>query len=96
MLCRLRIGHCYATHGYLLRGEEMPVCRHCHVPLTVAHVLLSCPQHSASRARHLGQITPVTTLRHLLGDDSDWIQRGTLFSFIRDIKLPVIYSPQLP
>ena len=93
-LCRLRIGHCYATHGYLLRGEDRPMCGHCHVPLTVAHVLLSCPQHSVSRARHLGQLTPATTLRHLLGDDSDWIQRGNLFSFIREINFPVIFSPQ--
>ena len=94
VLCRVRMGHCYATHVYLVRGEDRPVCPRCRVPLTVAHVLLSCPQHSGSRARHLGHIPRDTTLRHLLGDDSVWVKTGSLFSYIRDIKLPVIYSPQ--
>ena len=93
-LCRLRIGHTYATHGYLLRGEERPKCSLCRVPITVGHVLLSCPRHRHSRRRHLGYITPDTTLRDLLGDDSAWIQSGSLFSYILDIKFPVIYSPR--
>ena len=25
-LCRIRIGHTYATHGHLLRGEDRPSC----------------------------------------------------------------------
>ena len=33
-LCRLRLGHMYATHGYLLRGEERPGCPRCSLPLT--------------------------------------------------------------
>ena len=94
VLCRLRIGHTYATHGYLLRGEERPVCPRCCVPLTVAHVLLACPHLSQSRARRLGRTAPDLTLRHLLGDESVWVHSGSLFSFIHDIKLPVIYSPQ--
>ena len=57
-LCRLRIGHTYATHGYLLRGEDRPTCPRCCVPLTVAHVLLACPLHGGSRARHLGHVAP--------------------------------------
>ena len=50
-LSRLRIGHCYSTHSYLLRGEDRPSCPHCDVPLTVAHVLLACPRHRASQNR---------------------------------------------
>ena len=93
-LCRLRIGHAYATHKHLLCGEDRPECPHCHVPLTVAHVLLRCPRHRVSRRRHLGRIPSDVTLRHLLGDDSVWIRTGCLFSFIMDIKFAVIYSPQ--
>ena len=91
VLCRLRIGHTYATHGHLLRGEDEPKCPRCLVPLTVAHVLLSCPHLSRSRRHHLGRITPDITLRHMLRDESEWILTGSLFSFIRDIKFPIIY-----
>ena len=93
-LCRLRIGHVYATHKYLLCGDDRPECPRCRVPLTVEHVLLRCPQHHASRRRHLGRITSDVTLRHLLGDDSVWIRTGSLFSYIMDIKFAVVYSPQ--
>ena len=92
-LCRMRIGHTYATHKYLLCGEDRPECPLCRVPLTVAHVLLRCPRHSVIRRHHLGYITPDVTLRHLLGDDSPWIQTGSLFLYILDIKFPIIYSP---
>ena len=91
-LCRLRVGHCYATHGYLLRGEDRPTCPSCRAPLTVAHVLLECPRHNSSRVRLLGRLSPPVTLRHLLGDDSHWVRSGSLFSFFRDIKFPIIYS----
>ena len=88
-LCRIRIGHTYVTHKYLLCGEDKPECPLCRVPLTVAHFLLRCPRHSVSRRRHLGHITTDVTLRHLLGDDSVWIKTGTLLSHILDIKFPV-------
>ena len=70
VLSILRIGHCYATHSYLLRGEDRPNCPYCDVSLTVAHVLLACPRHRASRSRFLRLPEPIVTLRHLLGDDS--------------------------
>ena len=92
VLCRLRIGHSYATHGYHFRGEDKPTCPRCRAPLTVAHVLLSCPRLRSFRALHLGRIPLSTTLRELLGDESDWVLTGSLFSFIRAIQFPVIYS----
>ena len=94
ILCRLRIGHTYATHSYHLRGEEKPLCPLCLVPLTVAHMLLSCPRLGGSRTRYLGRIVSNVTLRHILGDESDWVSTGRLFSFVRAIKFPVIYRPQ--
>ena len=93
-LCRLRIGHTYATHGYHLRGEEKPMCPRCLMPLAVAHVLLSCPRLGGSRNRYLGRMASNITLRHILGDESEWVLTGRLFSFIRAIELPVIYRPQ--
>ena len=91
-LYRLRTGHTYAAHGYLLRGEERPACPHCSIPLTVDHVLLKCPRFSVSRRRHFEYITPNVTLRHLLGHASKRIQTGSLFSYVLDIKFPVVYS----
>ena len=92
VLCRLRIGHTYATHGYLLRGDDQPTCSHCAVPLTVTHILLSCPHLEPNRTRCLGRIAPGTTIRHLLGDDSPWVLSGSIFSYIQSISFPVIYS----
>ena len=82
----------YAAHGYLLRGEERPACPHCSIPLTVDHVLLKCPRFSVSRRRHFEYITPTVTLRHLLGHASKRIQTGSFFSYVLDIKFPVVYS----
>ena len=93
ILCRLRIGHTYATHGHLLRGDERPSCPQCRVPLTVAHILVVCPRLSAIRVRYLGLIPPNEPLGHILGDKSSSVHSGSLFLFIRDIPFPVIYSP---
>ena len=41
VLTRLRIGH-YATHSYLLKGEEQPMCIPCDTPFTIKHILLYC------------------------------------------------------
>ena len=92
VLCRLRIGHTYATHGHLLRGEERPQCPCGNEPLTVAHVLLTCQRYAEKRRRILGCIPLTVPLRQLLGDDSPWIGNNSIFSFIRDIDFPVIFS----
>ncbi|KAG1677309.1 RNA-directed DNA polymerase from mobile element jockey [Nymphon striatum] len=34
ILCRLRVGHTYLTHSFLLRNEAQPVCGRCQQPLT--------------------------------------------------------------
>ena len=91
-LSRLRIGHTYGTHGYLLRDEERPMCQHCNVPVTAVHVLLECSIYARMRIRHFGNLPSSFTMKHLLGDDSRWIQNGSLFSFIRDTSFPIIFS----
>jgi ribonuclease HI len=52
-LCRLRIGHTYLTHKYLLVGANPPSCPHCDVPLTMKHVLAECVHHAPFRRRLL-------------------------------------------
>ena len=95
-LCRLRIGHTYATHGYLLRGEDRPECPRCNEPLTVAHALLACRRYAGKRSRYLGYIPPTMSLHRLLADDSRWVQDGSIFAFIRGVDFPVIFSSYYP
>ena len=46
---RLRVGHTHLTHSYLLHKEVPPECEFCHLPLTVEHILISCPKHDSVR-----------------------------------------------
>ena len=45
VLCRLRLGHTYTTHRYLLAGEDPPVCISCQENLTVEHILIHCAEY---------------------------------------------------
>ena len=49
---RLRIGHTFLTHGYLLKRDSPPQCSACQTQLTVEHVLLHCPMWNAIRTNH--------------------------------------------
>lgn len=46
---RLRLGHTYLTHGFLLRGEDPPECVACGCQMTVVHLLLECPEFQQQR-----------------------------------------------
>jgi hypothetical protein len=37
------------THGFLLRGEDAPICAHCDSPLSVVHILIDCPFYQVAR-----------------------------------------------
>jgi len=39
---RLRIGHTYLTHSYILKDEDLAICIPCNSLLTVEHILISC------------------------------------------------------
>ena len=52
VLHRLRIGHSYYTHFYLLRDEEQPVCVAFQYPTTIEHVLVSCVDISHARPKY--------------------------------------------
>ena len=61
VLTRLRIGHSYATHSYLLKGEEQPMCIPCDAPFTIKHALLYCVDFENKRNRYYR----VSTLKEL-------------------------------
>ena len=42
VLSRLRIGHTYFTHSYILRREDPPECTGCQEIYSVRHVLIDC------------------------------------------------------
>ena len=52
ILARLRIGHTYVTHSYLLKGEEEPQCIACNESLTVKHILVYCVDHAPTRQKY--------------------------------------------
>ena len=39
---RLRIGHSYSTHSFILKKEEAPVCVACNAVITVKHIWFEC------------------------------------------------------
>ena len=52
VLTRLRIGHSYAIHSYLLKREKEPTCIPCDAPFTIKHVLLYCVDFKNGRNRY--------------------------------------------
>ena len=46
---RLRKGHTYFTHGYLLRGVPVPECIPCASKFTVKHILIECVDFNETR-----------------------------------------------
>ena len=62
VLWRLRLGHTYITHRYLLAGDDPPVCISCQENLTVEHTLIHCAEYFHVRI----QCFDVDNLRDLL------------------------------
>jgi ribonuclease HI len=51
-LHRLRIGHTHLTHCCLLKRENRPICNTCQCPLTIQHILITCPTYTQIRVKH--------------------------------------------
>jgi ribonuclease HI len=49
---RLRIGHSYITHCYLLKDDPPPYCVGCDEPITVKHILTNCAEFNHIRCKH--------------------------------------------
>ena len=95
VLCRLRTGHTYGTHGFLIGVGSRPICTRCGDRLSVRHVLVECPRLDAERLRFFGLRGPQLSLRTLLRDDSPFLDSFRLFSFITASGLQVIFNPRL-
>ncbi|GBN93821.1 hypothetical protein AVEN_35623-1 [Araneus ventricosus] len=78
-LVRLRIGHTYFTHRYLLHSEPAPICQTCNANFTVRHILSECEIFNTCRIKWFGKAHP--QLHELLGDPPHF----NLFSFVAEI-----------
>jgi ribonuclease HI len=76
---RLRIGHTYFTHAFLLKNEDPPECIACQVPLTVEHILLNCIDFMFIRTKYF----KCTTLADLFNN----VPSRTIVDFIKEIGL---------
>ena len=68
ILTRLRIGHTYLTHNFILEGSSVPECVHCGCVLSVEHILVHCSMFLNQRRRfHLDG----KSVAEILGDEID-------------------------
>ena len=81
VLTRLRIGHCFLTHSFLLKREEPPLCTTCNCVLSVAHILTDCAKYRRIRVR----FNLPANLPRILGDEPSVIDR--LFGFLQETVL---------
>jgi hypothetical protein len=78
LIHRLRVGHTYLTHSYLLRHETPPECDVCRVRLTVEH-LLSCCKYNPVRRKFYN----VTSLQELF----QRVKPHAIVTYIKEIGL---------
>ena len=52
VMTRLRIGHTWITHSYLLKKEDQPFCHACDNPFTVKHILVECSDFTHIRNKY--------------------------------------------
>jgi kelch-like protein 2/3 len=74
---RLKIGHTYLTHSYLLKGERAPVCESCQEPLTVKQILILCREFNETRRKYF----TTETLKTLFRDVPPWM----ILDFLKEI-----------
>lgn len=78
-LARLRIGHTFLTHSFLLTGEEQPLCIPCQEPFTVKHFLLDCIDLHITRNRFFR----VNSLKELF----DKVEPTKIFAYLKETGL---------
>jgi ribonuclease HI len=79
LLNRLKIGHSYLTHGYLLKGESPPQCLACQETVTVEHILIKCVELHDVRRKYY-QATDLKTL-------FTTISSKKIFDFLKETNL---------
>ncbi|XP_076346441.1 uncharacterized protein LOC143244878 [Tachypleus tridentatus] len=89
VLSRLRIGHSFLTHCFLLSGTDAPMCSLCDTQITISHVLLSCHRYNSQRRQYFKHIFSQglsVTLDSVIGD-SDTVYLDNVFNFLMAINL---------
>ena len=86
-LKRLRIGHAYDTHGYLLSGDEAPLCHRCDSRRSIKHVLTECGGLASERRRFFGGHQ---SLSDLVGESSN-IPCDVLMKYLHAAGFRMIY-----
>ena len=79
VMTRLRIGHTWITHSYLLKKEDQPFCHACDNPFTVKHILVECSDFTHIRNKYY-----TTTDVHTLFREVDSIK---INEYLKEIKL---------
>lgn len=79
VLSRLRIGHTWITHAYLLNGEEMPFCVACDSPLTVKHILVECFDFLPTKLKYHNETDLHTLFRK--------VKTANIMNFLKEIGL---------
>ena len=79
ILARLRIGHTYVTHSYLLKGEEEPQCIACNESLSVKHIPVDCVDHAPTRQKYF-DVDSMATLFNT-------VKLEFVFDFLKEINL---------
>ena len=79
VLSRLRIGHIYFSHSYILRREDPPECTACQEIYSVRHVLIDCIDLGLIRPRFYS----VPDMKTLF----DTVSVDRIISFVKEINL---------
>ena len=84
ILTRLRVGHSYLTHRYLMAGgaeRQAPICSSCHEVISIKHILIDCPLFNNARRSNLllGR-----SFMDILGEDAPI---GRICKFLKEINL---------
>ena len=76
-IARIRIGHSYITHSWLLAKEDAPECIPCNAPFTIKHILLDCIDFQRIRAKYFN----VNTIFELF----ETVRIELILSFLKEI-----------
>ena len=76
---RLRFGHTYYTHSYLMSGDPQPICYLCNVPISIKHVLIECVDFAFIRSRYFN----VRSLQELFTS----VETSTIIDYTKEIRL---------
>ena len=89
VLARLRIGHTRLTHSYLMTRSSPTLCSTCQSPLSVSHILLTCPKYISARTTafpHLTSLLRPPNLKDIL-KESQHFHPDNIISFLKHTNL---------